>query len=212
MRPVKGLVLRLRGEPGLLRHVVSGWADGRHVYLVPRADGEVVVGATQEERADATVTAGQVLDLLRAATDLVPELGECELAETLVRHRPATPDNAPLLGAHTGGVVVAAGHHRNGVLLAPVTADLIADLVATGKSAATAGRVRTGEVRMRVIVNGAARDVDVVSVEGLVEQLTSARRGVAVAVNGEVVPRSVWPAARLRDGDRVEVLTAAQGG
>jgi sulfur carrier protein len=65
---------------------------------------------------------------------------------------------------------------------------------------------------VKVTVNGASRDVDVVSVEGLVEQLTSARRGVAVAVNGEVVPRSSWPAARLRDGDRVEVLTAAQGG
>ena len=65
---------------------------------------------------------------------------------------------------------------------------------------------------MKVIVNGAARDVDVVSVEALVEQLTTARRGVAVAVNGEVVPRSSWPVARLRDGDRVEVLTAAQGG
>jgi sulfur carrier protein len=65
---------------------------------------------------------------------------------------------------------------------------------------------------MKVIVNGAPRDVDVVSVEALVEQLTAARRGVAVAVNGEVVPRSSWPAARLRDGDRVEVLTAAQGG
>ena len=65
---------------------------------------------------------------------------------------------------------------------------------------------------MKVIVNGAARDVDVVSVEALVEQLITARRGVAVAVNGEVVPRSSWPAARLRDGDRVEVLTAAQGG
>ncbi len=135
VRPVKGLVLRLRGAPGLLRHVISGWADGRHVYLVPRADGEVIVGATQEERADATVTAGQVLELLRAATDLVPELGECELVETVVRHRPATPDNAPLLGPATGGAIVAAGHHRNGVLLAPVTADLIAELVATGKSA-----------------------------------------------------------------------------
>jgi len=65
---------------------------------------------------------------------------------------------------------------------------------------------------VKVIVNGASRDVDVVNVEALVEQLTTARRGVAVAVNGEVVPRSSWPAARLRDGDRVEVLTAAQGG
>ena len=135
VRPVKGLVLRLRAAPGLLRHVVSGWADGRHVYLVPRTDGEVIVGATQEERSDSTVVAGQVLELLRAAVDLVPELAESELAETVVRHRPATPDNAPLLGVHTGGVVVAAGHHRNGVLLAPVTADLIAELVATGKPA-----------------------------------------------------------------------------
>ena len=65
---------------------------------------------------------------------------------------------------------------------------------------------------MRVIVNGVARDIDVVSVAGLVEQVTTARRGVAVALNGEVVPRSTWPVARLRDGDRVEVLTAAQGG
>ena len=65
---------------------------------------------------------------------------------------------------------------------------------------------------MRVIVNGVSRDIDVVSVEELVEQVTAARRGVAVAVNGEVVPRSSWPASRLRDGDRVEVLTAVQGG
>lgn len=133
VRPVKGLVLRLRGEPGLLRHVVVGHVDGRHVYLVPRADGEIVVGATQEERADTTVTAGSVLDLLRPATELVPELAECELTETVVRHRPATPDNAPLLGRTRGDVIVAAGHHRNGVLLAPVTADLIADLVVTGR-------------------------------------------------------------------------------
>ena len=132
VRPVKGQLLRLRGEPGVLRHVISGAVDGRHVYLVPRADGEVVVGATQEERTDRAVTAGGVLDLLRAAIDLVPALAEFELAETIVGHRPATPDNAPLLGVVADGLVVAAGHHRNGVLLAPVTADLIAELVVTG--------------------------------------------------------------------------------
>jgi sulfur carrier protein len=65
---------------------------------------------------------------------------------------------------------------------------------------------------MRVIVNGAAREVAVSCVEALVAELTEARRGVAVAVNGEVVPRSAWAGAELRDGDRVEVLTAAQGG
>jgi glycine oxidase len=133
VRPVKGLVLRLRGEPGVLRHVINGYVDGRHVYLVPREDGEIVVGATQEERADFTVTAGSVLELLRSATDLVPELAEHDLTETVVRHRPSTPDNAPLLGRLSGDVFVAAGHHRNGVLLAPITADLIADLVVTGR-------------------------------------------------------------------------------
>jgi glycine oxidase len=134
VRPVKGELLRLRGEPGLIRHVISGLADGRHVYLVPRGDGEVVVGATQDERTDGVATAGGVLDLLRAAIDLVPALADFALTEVLVGHRPGTPDNAPLLGALDDRIVVAAGHHRNGILLAPVTADLIAELVATGKA------------------------------------------------------------------------------
>lgn len=135
IRPVKGQVIRLRAHGGAqpgLRHVVRGYADGRQVYLVPRLDGEVVVGATVEERTDTAVTAGAVLELLRAATDLVPELSGYDLVETGVGHRPATPDNAPVLGALPGrpGVVVAAGHYRHGILLTPVTADLIADLVA----------------------------------------------------------------------------------
>jgi len=131
VRPVKGQLLRLRG-PGGLRYVVRGWADGRSVYVVPRADGEVVVGATTEERSDATVTAGAVLDLLRAAVDLVPELAEYVLTETQVGFRPGTPDNAPVIGELRPGVLVATGHYRNGVLLAPVTADAVADLVTGG--------------------------------------------------------------------------------
>ncbi|WP_231954834.1 glycine oxidase ThiO [Actinoplanes derwentensis] len=138
IRPVKGQVLRLRGEPGLLRHVIDGAADGRHVYLVPRADGEVVVGATQEERADLHTTASGVHDLLRAALDLVPGLAEHELTEVTVGHRPGTPDNGPVLGALDDSpgrrIVVAAGHFRNGILLAPITARLIADLVLTGSA------------------------------------------------------------------------------
>jgi glycine oxidase len=136
IRPVKGQVLRLRGEPGLLKHVIDGAADLRHVYLVPRADGEVVVGATQEERADRMPTAGGVHDLLRAALDLVPGLAEHELTEVTVGHRPGTPDNAPILGYLDDDrrVVVAAGHFRNGILLAPITAQLIADLVLTGSA------------------------------------------------------------------------------
>jgi len=134
VRPVKGQVLRLRGEPGLIRHVLDAAVDGRHVYVVPRADGEIVVGATQEERTDLTITAGGVHELLRAAIELVPELAECELSETTAGHRPGTPDNAPLLGFADGDerVIVAAGHHRNGILLAPITADLIAGLVLDG--------------------------------------------------------------------------------
>lgn len=130
--PVKGQVLRLRPPdrqaPGF-RHVIRGYADGRPVYLVPRSDGEVVVGATMEERSDHLVTAGALLELLRAATDLVPELAEYELAEACVRHRPATPDNAPILGPLPGqpGVIVATGHYQNGILLTPLTAELVVE-------------------------------------------------------------------------------------
>ncbi|MCW6004509.1 glycine oxidase ThiO [Micromonospora sp. CPCC 205371] len=137
VRPVKGQVLRLRapdpGPPGF-RHVIRGYADSRHVYLVPRAGGEVVVGATVEELTDSVVTAGAVLDLLRAAADLVPDIAEYHLVEALAGHRPGTPDNAPILGPLDGraGVVVATGHHRHGIVLTPITADLIADLVEKG--------------------------------------------------------------------------------
>jgi glycine oxidase len=125
VRPVKGQVLRLRGEPGLIRHVLHA----PDVYVVPRRDGEIVVGATQEERTDRVVTAGGVHELLRSAISLVPALAECALVETGVGFRPGTPDNAPMLGRLPSDprVVVAAGHFRNGILLAPVTARLIAD-------------------------------------------------------------------------------------
>ncbi|WBB55100.1 glycine oxidase ThiO [Verrucosispora sp. WMMD573] len=134
VRPVKGQVLRLRapdgGPPGF-RHVIRGYADGEHVYLVPRDSGEVVVGATVEERSDLGVSAGAVLRLLRAAVDLLPEIAEYDLVETLAGLRPGTPDNAPILGPLPGrpGVLVATGHHRHGIVLTPVTADMITDLI-----------------------------------------------------------------------------------
>nr|WP_229400571.1 glycine oxidase ThiO [Micromonospora okii] len=139
VRPVKGQILRLRapggGPPGL-RHVIRGYADGEPVYLVPRDGGEVVVGATVEERADTEVTAGAVLRLLRAAVDLVPELAEYDLVEATAGLRPGTPDNAPVIGPLPGrpGVVAATGHHRHGIVLTPITADLVADLVVTGEA------------------------------------------------------------------------------
>lgn len=131
VRPVKGQVLRLRGkgEPP-----ISGNVRGAEVYLVPRADGEVVVGATVEERGfDTEVTGGAVHELLRAAIELVPDVAELALVESAAGLRPGTPDNAPLLGATAAeGLVLATGHFRNGILLAPVTADAVVALLTTG--------------------------------------------------------------------------------
>jgi len=125
VRPVKGQLLRLRGKAGIERTV-----RGLDCYIVPRPDGEVVVGATVEERGfDTTVTAGAIYELLRAAVELVPDVAELELAEASAGLRPATADNAPLI-ERRGDVVIATGHYRNGVLLAPLTADLVAELVA----------------------------------------------------------------------------------
>ena len=133
VRPVKGQVLRLRGAP-LLHGTVRALVRGRAVYLVPYAEGGLVVGATVEEQGfDDRVTAGAVLDLLTDAEEVVPGVRELELVEALARFRPGTPDNAPLLGASPlPGLVLATGHHRNGVLLAPVTGDAVAELLAGG--------------------------------------------------------------------------------
>ena len=133
VRPVKGQLLYLRGpadQPLCSRNV-----RGLEVYVVPRGDGRVVVGATVEEQGFHTsVTAGAVHDLLRAALELLPEVAELELAETVVGLRPGSPDNAPMLGpAGPDGLVVATGHYRNGILLTPVTADAIAELLASGR-------------------------------------------------------------------------------
>lgn len=133
-RPVKGQILRLMFDPAdpPLVHNVRGMAEGRSVYLVPRSSGELVVGATVEELGfDTTVTAGAVLELLRAATELVPAVGELRLIETTAGLRPGTPDNAPVIGPSERDprVIHATGHYRNGILLTPVTADAVAALV-----------------------------------------------------------------------------------
>ncbi|MYR60303.1 FAD-dependent oxidoreductase, partial [Streptomyces sp. SID625] len=137
VRPVKGQVLRLtvpkRYAPFLSR-TVRAVVRGGHVYLVPRLNGELVVGATSEELGwDTTVTAGGVYELLRDAHELVPGITELPLTETRAGLRPGSPDNAPLLGP-TGldGLLLATGHHRNGVLLTPVTGDVMAHVLTTG--------------------------------------------------------------------------------
>ncbi|MCU1605041.1 MAG: thiO [Modestobacter sp.] len=135
VRPVKGQILRLAGAEGLLSGTVRALVRGRHVYVVPYGVGGLIVGATVEDRGfDPTVTAGGVHDLLHDAIEVVPGVTELELVETLARWRPGTADNAPLLGPSAlPGLVLATGHYRNGVLLTPVTGEVVAELLATGE-------------------------------------------------------------------------------
>jgi len=127
IRPVKGQLLRLRVPEGMgeiLTHTIRATVRGTDIYLVPRADGELIIGATQEERGfDQTVTAGAVHDLLRDALSVLPVTSELILTETCAGLRPGTPDNGPILGPVGPGVLVAGGHYRNGILMSAATAD-----------------------------------------------------------------------------------------
>src|SRR5919197_1073227 len=132
VRPVKGQLLHLRGPAG--QPLCQRNVRGLEAYVVPRADGRVVVGATVEERGfDTRVTAGAVHDLLHAAAELLPDVAELELVEAVAGLRPGSPHNPPLLRpARPDGLLVATGHYRNGILLTPVTAAAVAELLAGG--------------------------------------------------------------------------------
>ncbi len=130
VRPVKGQIVELRardGEAPCERIVAS-----ERVYLVPRPDGRLIVGATSEEQGfDTAVTAGGVHELLREAYRLLPDVAEMELVDSMAGLRPGTPDNLPLIGPGAiEGLVLATGHYRNGILLAPLTAEAIAAVLA----------------------------------------------------------------------------------
>lgn len=132
VRPVWGDILRLRVPEALrplLTHTVRALVRGRSVYLVPREDGTLVVGASVREGGVAGVQAGGVLALLRDAQTVVPGIEECEIVEMMARPRPGSPDATPLIGIVEPGLVVANGFDRHGVLLAPLGARLVADLV-----------------------------------------------------------------------------------
>jgi glycine oxidase len=136
VRPVKGQILRLRDDvehPTLQRNV-RALVRGRPIYLVPRADGEIVVGATSEEKGfDTRLTVEGTGDLLADARELLPRVSEIELVEASAGLRPGSPDNAPMIGAGAlPGLVVATGHYRNGILLAPITADAVVELITSG--------------------------------------------------------------------------------
>ncbi|MBS1673274.1 MAG: FAD-dependent oxidoreductase [Actinobacteria bacterium] len=131
LRPVWGDILRLRVPERLrplLTHTVRALVRGESVYLVPREDGELVLGATVREGGVEGVQAGGVLALLRDAERILPGIAECELVEVLARARPGSPDAIPLLGTASAGVVIATGFDRHGVLLTPLGAALAADL------------------------------------------------------------------------------------
>jgi len=132
VRPVKGQMLALRMDPKnpLLNHVV--WAPG--AYLVPRRDGRLLIGATVEEKGfDPHLTAGGQLSLLEATWRALPGIEELPIDEMWVGFRPGSRDDAPIIGpGAVPGLVYATGHYRNGILLTPITAKAIADLVLDG--------------------------------------------------------------------------------
>jgi glycine oxidase len=129
VRPVKGQVVRLRGpaEPAVISRSVRCLVAGTSCYLVPRADGEIVLGSTMEELGfDTTVTAGAVYSLLRDASRVLPFVTELALVETQAGLRPGSRDNAPIIGdSEMPGLVLATGHFRNGILLTPVTTEIV---------------------------------------------------------------------------------------
>lgn len=134
VRPVKGqmLCVRMDDRLPLLRHVV--WTPG--TYLIPRLDGRLLIGATTEERGfDDRLTAGGQFALLEGAWRALPGIAELPIEESWAGFRPGSRDDAPILGAsEVEGLILATGHHRNGILLTPVTADSIARLILTGEA------------------------------------------------------------------------------
>jgi glycine oxidase len=132
VRPIKGQMVSLRIEdPPLIRHVIRA----PEAYLVPKHDGRLVIGATQEEAGfDTEVTAGGMLDLLRGAWEAVPGIYDLPVLETWAGLRPGSRDNAPILGpTSVEGLFVATGHYRHGILLLPITVREVSRLVLTGE-------------------------------------------------------------------------------
>ncbi len=136
VQPIKGQMLALATPLGFLKRTT--WVPG--AYLVPRDDGRLLIGATVERAGfDERVTADGIRALLDAALDAAPSLGAFALTETWAGLRPGTPDERPIIGpTPIDGLIQATGHYRNGILLTPVTAQLVAAFVATGDASALA--------------------------------------------------------------------------
>ncbi|MCL4449126.1 MAG: glycine oxidase ThiO [Actinobacteria bacterium] len=136
IRPVKGEILRLKVPDPLsvLSHIVRGVAKGGVIYVVPRQSREIVVGATTYEKGfDTSVQAESVYTLLRDARMLVPSVCQAQFNQAAAGFRPGTPDNAPIVGRTSiEGVFVATGHYRSGILLTPLSAMAVTELLTTG--------------------------------------------------------------------------------
>lgn len=135
VRPVKGQTLRVRAAGDLpLTRTVRAKVRGNDVYVVPRVDGELVIGASSEETGfGVQPRVGAIHDLLRDAIAVVPELAQAHWESVSTSLRPGTPDNGPLIGAtEMEGLIVATGHYRNGILLTPITADAIVAVLTGG--------------------------------------------------------------------------------
>ena len=142
VRPVKGQMLALQMEDGITIKNVIRTVRARYptsVYLVPRTDGRLIVGATSEEMGfDTRLTAGGIFELLRGAWEAVPGIYELPLLETWTGLRPGSRDNAPILGkTPIENLIYATGHYRNGILLTPITAYEISKLILTGETSET---------------------------------------------------------------------------
>ena len=132
VRPLKGQMLSLRMDPSAPIVKCVLWGPG--IYIVPRRDGTLILGATVEDKGfDSNLTAGGIHRLLEAAWEILPQIEELPIGEMWVGFRPTSRDDAPILGpTPIEGLVVATGHHRNGVLLAPLTIDAVSAFVLDG--------------------------------------------------------------------------------
>jgi glycine oxidase len=141
VRPLKGQMaaIQMPEAAPILQHVL--WGPGNSIvpsiYLAPKSDGRLIIGATVEEMGfDTSLTAGGMLEILRSAWEVLPGIYDLPLVESWAGLRPASRDDAPILGpTEMDGLVMATGHHRNGILLAPITADTVSDYILTGNVA-----------------------------------------------------------------------------
>lgn len=135
VRPVKGQIMRVRTTGPILRHVIRAKMYGKGVYMVPRVDGQIVIGATQEEVGfDETAKVRPIAELLTNAVALLPSIGEADFSEHMVRFRPGSTDNAPVLGRYReSNIFLSLGHFRHGILLSAAVSYFLARQIDSGK-------------------------------------------------------------------------------